>query len=522
MGTLSFERDYFIFRGTFKESYLPKEARFFFDGTVWKTTSVEKALKLKPFADPVALKVINTLCIKTREWSGEVKVPKGLKPYPFQFDGVRHLLTRNRSYLASDAGLGKTIMAILAMNSDPGPALIVCPPFLKINWVREIKKWGLSLPEPFVMNSLKDLTEETALSEIIVVPDSLIHRPNVQALLAKKPRKWLFIDEAHRFKTGTAKRTAALFGGIFDTVNRPKKTKPLFKYAENVVAMSGTPMPNRPMEMYPLLNALAPETIDFMEYHNYGVKFCAAYQGYHGWDYRGASNLFELRERLRSVFLIRHKKENVLKDLPPKTRQLIRLDESRTAQGYDQGLLKQYSMNEILGAVSENTHQDNKMLGELAKYRNEMAMLKTEAAISYLTDLLEETDKKIIVFAHHISVVEEIATALKKYGALKVRGGISNETRDAYVQEFQNNSQVRIIVGNIQAMGVGFTLTAASRVVFAEYSWVPGENSQAEDRANRIGQTKNILCQYLIASDLDEYILNAVMEKEKNIEKAGT
>jgi SWI/SNF-related matrix-associated actin-dependent regulator 1 of chromatin subfamily A len=80
---------------------------------------------------------------------------------------------------------------------------------------------------------------------------------------------------------------------------------------------------------------------------------------------------------------------------------------------------------------------------------------------------------------------------------------------------------VRVVVGNIQSIGVGFTLTAATRVIFPEFSWVHAENSQAEDRANRIGQTKNVLCQYLIFNELSEYVLNAAMNKEKNNLKVG-
>lgn len=518
MGTLSFEQNYFIFRGSFKEAYLPKEARFFFDGNVWKTISVESALKLKPFADQSAEEKFKKLCIVTREWSGEPISPAGLKAYPFQIDGVKHILTRTKSYLASDAGLGKTIMSIIAVNSDPGRTLIICPPFLKINWAREFAKWSVNLPIPFIVNSLKDLTEETALNDILIVPDSLIHRPKVQALLLKSKFKWLFIDEAHRFKTGTAKRTAALFGGQYLT---SKETRPLHLNAERVVALSGTPMPNRPIEMFPLLNALAPETIDFMSHHNYGVKYCGGFEGAFGWDYKGASRLFELREKLRSKFLIRHKKEDVLKDLPPKTRQILRLDETRTLERYTQSILKEHSMSEILNCVTTGEYNDPALLGRLAKYRNEMAVEKTASAIEYISELLDTTDEKIIVFAHHVSVVENIAAALYKYGALKVRGGVKSSDRDEIIQEFQTNKQVRVIVGNIQSMGVGFTLTEASRVVFVEYSWVPGENSQAEDRANRIGQTKNVLCQYLVATDLDEYILNAVMEKEKNIKIVG-
>jgi hypothetical protein len=115
--------------------------------------------------------------------------------------------------VADDAGLGKTISSIVAYNSDPGKALVICPPFLKLNWAREFKKWEITGAriawiekgtdfDPYIMKH----------SDVIIVPDSLVARPKIQQILIKEKFKWLFIDEAHRFKGQKTKRTVAVFG----------------------------------------------------------------------------------------------------------------------------------------------------------------------------------------------------------------------------------------------------------------------------------------------------------------------
>jgi SWI/SNF-related matrix-associated actin-dependent regulator 1 of chromatin subfamily A len=518
MGTLSYTQNVFVFRCTYTEKEIPKAAKFFFDGRVWKTNNINRALKLRAFADRSAQEIFKSLSITTRECP-PLKIPRGLELFPFQVESVTHMLTRNRSYVADDAGLGKTISSIVAYNSDPGKALVICPPFLKLNWAREFKKWEITGAriawiekgtdfDPYIMKH----------SDVIIVPDSLVARPKIQQILIKEKFKWLFIDEAHRFKGQKTKRTVAVFG---DSESHSSLCPPLFKVAENVVALSGTPMPNRPIELFPLVNALASEVVGFKSFFEYAERYCDAFEGQHGWDYRGASNLPELGNKLKEKFLIRHRKEEVLKDLPPKTRQIIRLDSPKAIEKYDQRILNEYSIADIVGAIETDHYKDNKMLGILAKYRAETALALIEPSAQFISEILDETNGKVLVFAHHISVVEGLAAALYKYGALKVRGGVSNAARDSIVHEFQNNKHVRVVVGNIQSIGVGFTLTAATRVIFPEFSWVHAENSQAEDRANRIGQTKNVLCQYLIFNELSEYVLNAAMNKEKNNLKVG-
>ncbi len=144
---------------------------------------------------------------------------------------------------------------------------------------------------------------------------------------------------------------------------------------------------------------------------------------------------------------------------------------------------------------------------------------KIEAACEWIDTFLDSTDRKLVVFAHHISVVDALA---ERYGNLRVAGKDSAEARQAAVDTFQNDSEHRVIVLNMKAGGVGLTLTAASDVLFVEQGWTPGEHDQAEDRCHRIGQEDNVSAWYLLAEGTIDDDIFALIEKKRVIVDAVT
>lgn len=495
----------------------------------WETRNAHKALKLRQWADESAERKLKNTFITSLPLPECIPYPHHLTPREFQFTSAWWCLGRDTSYLADQQGLGKTITAVLCMNAVPGRTLIICPPFLKYNWFEEFHKWstwfdGKALGHvPMVTLVESGDVERSALgADTVILPDSLIDNPAIQHYLKDTKFTWLFIDEAHRFKTPDSNRTVALIGS-------DKDEKDYFQYtnaAARVCYMSGTPTPNgRPIEMYPVLSRTAPEAISWRTAQEFGEEFCdgkliSRREGKRlvsNWDFTGASNHKRLRRELRAKFMIRHLKKDVLDELPAKQRKLIFLDAPKEVLKLERKLLKNQTLDELLGdfkGFSKNR------LGQIATYQKELSQQKLPLALAFIRDWLENNDGKLVVFAHHIEMVESLAAGLKDFGAIKIRGGMDAKAKHKLAKKFQKSPKHRVTVGNMDAMGVGLTLTAASLGIVVEPSWVSGNNEQAEDRLHRMTQEASVYMYYLVLrGTLDERKLCSVLLKEANISK---
>lgn len=525
MGVLSFSLGKFRFAatdfskrgGVALENQLAKEAglQWNADTLRWVTRNPDKALGLRQWADLSAERKFKKHFITEYALPEQIIYPDHLSPRTFQIESAWHCVTRSPAYCADEAGLGKTVTSILCMNTVPGKTLIICPPFLKYSWAFEIQKWLLRPATIGIMDGGKAISNDKLWdADVVIVPDSLITNPLLQSMITNRKWMWMFVDEAHRYKEATTQRTQALVGEEDDG-------RGIRHAATRIVLLSGTPIPNgRPIELYPLLSQLAPESIDHQSALEYGQSFCGAkrvvrYEGRKAivnWDFRGQSNLNGLRAKLREKLMIRHLKKNVLKELGPKTRQIIFLDEVKRLHELEKRVLTNRTLEELMGEDCE--------LGDIATYRREVGEAKLEQAAAYIHDLLENSPDKLVVFAHHIDVVEGLQKALRGFGALMIRGGMTAKDKHLRAARFQSRPEHRLIVGNMDAMGVGLTLTQAPGVIIVEPSWVPGINEQAEDRVHRMTQKSNVYCRYLVLrNSLDERMLHSVLSKQDAINK---
>lgn len=517
MGKLSYRQTKFYFEPSCSgEKKYAHEARLIENVNTlrWETRNPRKAELLRRFADKSAEDRLKRCFITDHAPPEQIIYPDHLEPRSFQLESVWHCLTRSPAYCADEAGLGKTIVAALCINSSPGRALIICPPFLKYNWERELRTWGAGQKTIGVIEDGQ--TGGRALSkDIVILPDSLLGNEKYREIIARLGFKWVFIDEAHRYKEATTQRTQLLVGG------EKKDGATIIDACERVVFLSGTPIPNgRPIELFPLLSQVSGESIGFLTREEYGKRYCGGYKKTHfqggrpvsTWDFSGSSNLKKLRAQLRSKLMIRHRKADVLKELGPKTRQIIFLKSGRASLApLEKSLLEDFSLDELMGEDHE--------LGDIARYRREVGESKIDDAAAYLSDLLENSNEKVVVFAHHINVVESLKEKLDSYGALMIRGGLTAKDKAKRVHLFQTKDKYRVIVGNMDAMGTGNTLTKSPRCVIVEPSWVPGINEQAEDRVHRMTQKSNVYCQYLVLKDsLDERMLHSVLAKQEAID----
>ncbi len=428
--------------------------------------------------------------------------PAGLTPLPFQKDAVEWALARAKTYLALDAGLGKTICAALILNrlqrEKPTLAVYVCPPFLVSNTIAEFEKWCFE-----------------GSTFLCVVPDSRIapkksrggkrpaKTPVIEAM-EKELEEWdgdlvLFIDEAHRFKNLSTGRTKALF-------------KFITPHFERVVCLSGTPLPNsRAKELWAIMLYLATDVFG-TRWFPYALKYCGAFKTDFGWDFDGFTNRKEFKARAQKSFMLRLKKDVL--DLPPKMEGLLTVGEKMPAvvSGLEKQILKDHTEADLMeGKIAAANGADAL---HLATYLRLLGEYKCKAVLPYIESLLEETDENILIFGVHKETIKKLQYALADYKPLVITGDVPTDKRQGIVKTFQEDKTRRVFIGNIQACGVGFTLTKATRVIFVEFSWVDGENTQASDRAHRIGQKSSVLVQYVVLKDsIDRKRMEVLLNK---------
>lgn len=436
---------------------------------------------------------------KDLEWKGLDKMKDKLMP--FQEVGRDFLINNRHTLLGDDMGLGKTIQAIAAINYIwPKRIIIVCPATVTINWVRELTTW---LKKPRTIHIVKNRKERLPDANIIIVSYAMLMSNYIRAQINAKECGICICDEAHYLKNLESQRSFNVLG------NQGVVRRAIFK-----IMMTGTPVLNRPIELYPMLKVLASKHIyPYDTYTKFAYRFCDAFEDEHELNAKGASNLEDLNQRLQK-FMLRRKKEEVLPDLPPRTYQMIELpfDEDRF------GILK----DEMMMTKKQKDHYVNGEEDiELATLRRLTGMAKLPQAIAHIENMMTQIDK-LILFAYHRDVITELAKALSKYNPVIIRGGMSPEQKQESVDTFMNNSECKIFIGNIDAAGQGIDglQKVSSNVVFVEPSWVPGKISQAVDRAHRIGQTKPVLVQFLVSTGtIESAMLSSVRYKNSLIRR---
>jgi SWI/SNF-related matrix-associated actin-dependent regulator 1 of chromatin subfamily A len=306
-------------------------------------------------------------------------------------------------------------------------------------------------------------------------------------------------DECHYYKSNRALRTKAV--------------KKLVKGVEHVIALSGTPILNRPVEIFNALKIID-ETV-FPDYWHYVKYYCqATYNGF-GWDMNGASHTDELYNRLTSTIMIRRLKKDVLKDLPEKIYSFVpvELTNKEEYNAAERDFLSFISREKGVEAAERASNAESLVrVGELKRLA---VKGKFQPVMDWIQNFLE-VDGKLVVFAEHKFVIDEL---MHKFGdvAVKLDGSCTAIQRQKAVDMFQMEDAVRLFIGNIQAAGVGITLTAASNVAFIELPWTPGALVQAADRCHRIGQKDCVNVHYLLAKGTIEEKIAKLLDTKKKV-----
>lgn len=418
--------------------------------------------------------------------------------YPHQVEGLAFLLARRGAILADDMGQGKTRQAVLAMQeAEPdGPWLVVCPASVKLNWSREI-----DLARPGSSVHVVGKSPDQDFAGWVVVNYELL-KPH-HDLLKRMPFKGVIFDEAHYLKNHTSQRSK-----LGRALLESRKPRPV------TYMLSGTPLTNRPRDLFPLLQMIEhPLGRSFL---SFAKRFCAASHNGFGWVTDGASNLEELALQIKGI-LLRRKKDEVL-DLPPKVRVFLDVEVPEGTAVKETAAALGVLLTRGSGAAAGVDRERTRLLANITKARHAIAKAKVKGMLEYVEGCVEQGEK-VIVFSCFDDPVTQVAKAFGER-AVSLTGKTPAASRQKVVDAFQNDPAVRVFAANIVAGGVGITLTAASTVVFNDLDWVPANHWQAEDRAYRIGQKAPVHVAYMVAVGTIEEFVKSVLEAKAQIVEA--
>ena len=437
-----------------------------------------------------------------------------VEPYEYQREGIAYALQKKRCIMGDEPGLGKTAQAIGVLTiSKAFPALVICPASLKVNWQRELKKFGglnavilnddnRSTWQMFWDMKLQNgrhaaevfITNYESLRKFFVTKVKHEGRFTLKSVTFDE-RKDLFrtviIDESHKCKTSSTQQSKFVQG--------------IAAGKEYVLELTGTPVVNNNIDLVQQLTIMD-RLNDFGGYSKFMARYCAGE--------RKSSHLKELNYLLRKNCFFRRLKKDVLTQLPDKTRSYLVMDidnrkEYRDAERDIIDYLKKYK-------DADDEKIQKTIRGAIMVKMGILKQISAKGKVQGAIDIIHNTidgGQKLIVFCF----LKEVVAALKREfrDAVTVTGDDNDKQKQWAVDRFQGDENCRLIILNYRSGGTGLTLTAASNVLFVEFPWTYADCCQAEDRSHRNGQKNAVNCVYLLGKDtIDEYMYNLIQSKK--------
>ena len=425
---------------------------------------------------------------------------KETKLRPFQIEGVQQIYHfKGRTLLADEMGLGKTIQALYWVKKIPKrrPVVIVTPASVKYVWQSEAALHFGMRTEVLEGHHRGERTQ--LIPEEIIIVNYDILRSWLPSLMKAKPQ-CVILDECHYIKNPSAMRTKAALK--------------LAKKASSVLGLSGTPLTNRPIELWTILKAIKPDLFPSRE--EYAWRYCKPRWTRWGWLYDGAVRMPELHAILRRSCMIRRLKKDVLAELPNKTRCMVPF-KLKSYEEYDQAendfllWLRRISPQR---AVRAKRAEALAKMGYLIRLAARLKLVWTERWIEEFYE--SHPGEKLVALTCWTFVIDHLK---QKFGnrAVIIDGRVTGRKREETRRCFQSNRRVDLLLGNWRAAGVGITLTAASNAAALDLPWTPGDLLQGEDRIHRIGQKKKVMIHYLMALDTIEEKQVTILKKKTKI-----
>ena len=447
------------------------------------------------------------------------------EPFEHQKEGFLFGMNHDKWFLGDEMGLGKSKQAIdiaVAMKQTRGykHCLVVCGVnMLKWNWASEIlehsnetsyilgQRYKKRSGEVYVGSNKDKLSDIIELCNndnyfIITNIESLRDEQILKSLVDRVDSgiiNMIVCDEFHKIATSSSSTQSKAI----------MKLKPEYR-----LAMTGTPLMNSPLDLYGVLRWLGVESHSFFKFKQY----YAITGGFGGYEIVGYKHLDELQSDLDSVML-RRKKDEVL-DLPEK----VYVDEvvemlPKQAIIYKE-VKAEIKSNIDMIAVAPNPLAEMIRLRQATGYTG---ILSSEIQCSAKLDRMEEivdecisNNHKVVIFSNWTTITDEIMDRLSRHKLLVITGETEDAERQKIVDKFQTDSEYKVIVGTVGALGTGVTLTAGTEVILLDEPWNKAVEEQAIDRCYRIGQKNNITIHTIMCKDtIDERIHELVQKKGK-------
>lgn len=412
-----------------------------------------------------------------------------LTPKQHQIIGAEFLASRKTALLADQPRVGKTGAAIMAADMvGARKILAVTTASGRPVWRRGFQDWSIFGRRADVLSSQVKLHPDTEIA-IVGWPD--MRAGATFHSIWREQWDVLILDEAHYAKSLEAQRTQAVFG-----------TTGLALKADRVWCLSGTPMPNSPFDLYPMLAMLAPERLaanrdkdwpDVSDVHEFRKRYCKVKPkkiGFHRWIdvIIGGQNLDELAARIDGFYLRRTQQDvgitSPIYEILPLMASPSAIKEAQRAErsNMDAKVLERIEAGDTEGLRDEHMGPVRRIWGEL-KIQPLLAVLKEE---------FENGLDKIVIAAWHQDVIHGLADGLATlgYGGWVIDGSSSAKERALATESFQADPSTRWVIGQIQAAGEAIDLSAASELLFAESSFVPSQMQQMAFRITNHGQTR--------------------------------
>ncbi|MFH0946277.1 MAG: DEAD/DEAH box helicase [Planctomycetota bacterium] len=427
---------------------------------------------------------------------------------PYQLDGIAFAVGAGRAVLADDMGLGKTIQGIgvaemLAREAGIEKVLVICPASVKSQWCAEIARFS-GRDSRLVIGGAAERAEQYHSDTFFTICN---YEQVLRDILAIERVEWdlIILDEGQRIKNWQA-QTSRVIKGLRSPF---------------ALVLSGTPLENRLEELY--------SVIEFIDDRRLGPGF-RFFKRHRVVDENGKvlayQNLAELRKKLAPI-LLRRTRNEVMKQLPPRTNEILRIPPT------DEQLKLHNSHLQVVSTIVRKSYLTEM---DLLRLRKALLMCRMCADGTFLVDknlpghsskleaiedligrLEREPERKCVLFSEWTSMLDRIEPLLEARGIEYVRldGKVPQKKRQALVHRFQRVAECRFFI-TTNAGSVGLNLQAADTVINVDLPWNPAVLEQRIGRAHRMGQKRPVHVFVLVTEEtLEENLLKTLSVKHQ-------